>query len=297
MTHTDPGWALQALGLDNATIAPLGGSMSSSAVYRVSLVGSDAVLKVTPDQGEGDDLPAARRELDFYLTLARGLPLRTPRLIDHLSSADAVVLLLTAHHPAELAPAWDEVSWLRLAGDLAALHDSPVPTAAQWHRRSWVADRLCEPDLERALRFWSRPGEAELIEPILNDPSALAQAITAPAPCFLHGDCHVANLLREEGSIVWTDWQGAGAGSPAVDLAFPSVRGVPDDAHLPQAAMLAEYIALRGLNAQEIGSAVIAAELAIFLLEWPRYASFNTDAGISRVHQRVKDLAQAWNAR
>lgn len=144
--------------------------------------------------------------------------------------------------------------------------------------------------------FWSRPGEAQLLEPILNDTGALAHAIAAPAPCFLHGDCHAANLLRDGGSIVWADWQGAGVGSPAVDLAFPSVRGIPDDAQLPHRAMVSDYAALRGLAAAQVSVAVTAVELATFLLVWPAYARFNTAAAITRVHDRVEALARTWNA-
>lgn len=289
MLHQDAARALRALGRDNVPAAPLAGSLSGSAVYRVALAGGDAVLKVTEGR---HGLPAARREVDFYATLAHRLPIRTPRLIDHLASDDAVILLLTAHHPAEPAACWDEDSWLQVARDLAALHDSPVPTGERWNRESWIS----EPDLDRVRNFWSRPGEAGLLEPIFQDISALAQAIAAPARCFLHGDCHAANLLRDQGFIVWTDWQAAGAGSPAVDLAFPSVRGVPDGARLPYRAMLAEYSAGRGLNLPELRSAVIAAELAIFLLSWPPYARLNTEAAVRRVHDRVRDLAHAWHA-
>lgn len=284
----------RALGRDSAAAAPLEGSRSGSAVYQVALEGGNAVLKVTRDPAGLHD---ARRELDFYLTLADGVPVRTPRLIDHRSTDDAVILLLSAHHQAEPAANWDEASWLGLARDLAALHDGPVPTDAQWHRESWLTDSLRESDLDMALKFWSHPGETELVRPILHDTHALTQAIAAPAPCFLHGDCHAANVLREEGSLVWIDWPGAGVGSPAVDLAFPSVRGVPDGARLPHGAMLGEYTALRGLDPQEVSTAVIAAELAIFVLSWPSYAGFNTEAGILRVHHRVKDLARAWHAR
>lgn len=60
--------------------------------------------------------------------------------------------------------------------------------------------------------------------------------------------------------------------------------------------MLDQYAVLRGLDPKEVRAAVLAAELSIFVLSWPRYAGFNTVVGIQRVHARVTDLARAWNA-
>jgi len=51
---------------------------------------------------------------------------------------------------------------------------------------------------------------------------------------LLHGDCHTDNILIEGNQLVWTDWQGAGAGNPAGEFAFPSVRATPSGTTLPQ---------------------------------------------------------------
>lgn len=85
---------------------------------------------------------------------------------------------------------------------------------------------------------------------------------------------------------MWTDWQSAGVGSPATDLAFPSLRAVPDGARLPPDAIRAEYAELRGLAVSDVASAAIAAKLAIFLVGWLPYAVFDTAAGVDLVHQR-----------
>jgi len=296
MTVADATSALGALGREAGKSVSLAGSMSGSAVYRVDLEQGEAILKVTRLENGVEHLAGARRELDFYLTLAHRVPVRTARLLDHLSTDEAVILLLGAHHPAEPAASWDDAGWLEVARDLAALHDWPPPADPTWQHGSLIIDALGEPDLDMAMAFWSQPGEAQLLKPMFDHPEALAQAITAPTECFLHGDCHAGNLLRHHGTIVWVDWQAAGVGSPASDLAFPSVRAVPDGALLPHDAMLDKYAVLRGLDPKEVGAAVLAAELSIFVLSWPRYAGFNTVVGIQRVHARVTDLARAWNA-
>jgi hypothetical protein len=58
--------------------------------------------------------------------------------------------------------------------------------------------------------------------------------------------------------------------------------------------MISRYAVTRGLDSAQVTRATLAAELAIFLLTWPEYASYNDDAGIRNVHQRVQDLARQW---
>jgi aminoglycoside phosphotransferase (APT) family kinase protein len=116
------------------------------------------------------------------------------------------------------------------------------------------------------------------------------------ADCFLHGDCHTDNVVIEDSHLIWLDWQGAGAGNPAAELAFPSVRATPSGASLPQQDMVDRYAGDRDLDSARVSRATLAAELAIFLLTWPEYASYNTDTGIGRVHRHVQQLARRWLA-
>lgn len=184
MTVADATSALGALGREAGKSVSLAGSMSGSAVYRVDLEQGEAILKVTRLENGVEHLAGARRELDFYLTLAHRVPVRTARLLDHLSTDEAVILLLGAHHPAEPAASWDDAGWLEVARDLAALHDWPPPADPTWQHGSLIIDALGEPDLDMAMAFWSQPGEAQLLKPMFDHPEALAQAITAPPSAF-----------------------------------------------------------------------------------------------------------------
>jgi Ser/Thr protein kinase RdoA (MazF antagonist) len=286
----------QDLDVTLAAGEPLAGSMSGSRVHAVTRPdGGAAVLKVTIASA-GSAREAAERELDVYLHLGSRIGVRTPQLLGHRKSTDAIALLLTARPAPRPAQQWRHSDWLHLADDLARLHGTPVPADPRWRRPHWLGATLTEPDLARADAFWCWPGEHELIRPILTDTQPLQDAMNTLADCFLHGDCHTDNVVIEDSHLIWLDWQGAGAGNPAAELAFPSVRATPSGASLPQQEMLDRYAGDRDLDSARVSRATLAAELAIFLLTWPEYASYNTDTGIGRVHRHVQQLARRWLA-
>jgi len=273
---------------------PLHGSQSGARVHPVTRDnGRPAVLKVTTAT-DGAAREAAERELQLYLHLRPHIGVRTPQLLDYRESVDTIALLLSAHPAPRPAVHWSRNNWLHLADDLARLHSTPMPAGTAWHRPSWVAQAFTNPDLVRAEEFWSWPDERDLIDRILTDTESLQAAMDPLTDGFLHGDCHTDNILIEGNQLVWADWQGAGAGNPAGELAFPSVRATPSGATLPQQDIIGRYAATRGLDSAQVTRATLAAELAIFLLTWPEYAAYNDDAGIRNVHQRVQHLARQW---
>jgi Ser/Thr protein kinase RdoA (MazF antagonist) len=293
MDDTDVMWALQALGRPAGPGVPFDGSRSGSGVFRVSIEGTEAVLKVS--RGDRRRLAPARREADVYLTLAPGLPLRTPRLLDYRDSGDALILLLTAHPSADPPSDWALNDWLRVTRDLAALHSVPPPVGPQWRHGSSLIRELARPDLDRIAGFWEESAEdAGRLAPVLADLPALAAAASALDQNLVHGDCHTANLLRAGDDIVWVDWQEAGLGNPAEDLAFLSVRSVPEGTAPPRDAMLEVYARCRGMAVEPLRRAVLAAELATFVVQWPHYAALNTPTANGRVRARVRELTRWW---
>ncbi|GAA1853394.1 aminoglycoside phosphotransferase family protein [Microlunatus capsulatus] len=296
MTEDDVAAAARDLGV-TLTASPLAGSMSASCVHAVTRAdGTRAVLKVTA-ASEGRARQAAERELSVYLHLRGRLGVRTPELLGHRLSTHRVAVLLSEHPAPWPATRWSHQRWLGLADELARLHQTPVPAGPGWRRPSWLEATLVSPDVSAAVAFWSWPGEPALLAPVLADVESLRDAVGAVADCFLHGDCHTDNLLVEGDQLVWTDWQGAGVGNPAVELVFCSVRATPAGVALPQEAMVRRYAAARDLDPGVVRRACLAAELATFLFTWPEYASFNTPAGVTRVHDRVVALARAWGER
>ncbi|WP_328994739.1 aminoglycoside phosphotransferase family protein [Kribbella sp. NBC_01245] len=272
------------LGLDASDAVELAGSASGAGVYRVRFEGGDAVLKVT-DAGEGQ--LDARRELAFYQSLANKVPVITPTLLRYADGAEHTALLLSAHSPPVPAAEWDREAWLEIARQLAELHSMAVPSGDPW-----IQGRPDAPSMGLAEAYWSATEAAGC----LLEPDALAEAVRAMPDSFIHGDCHVGNLLRDGDRIVWADWQVAKVGSPAGDLALLWSRGGVDGADLPYDAMLREYATRRGLELAPLRRAVIAAELALLLFAWPHFAAYRTESDRTHLTHRLLDLTASWQA-
>lgn len=253
--------------------------------------GRTCVLKVTSLR-EDNAARAGRRELAFYRDLAERMPIRTPALLDAYEDDAVIAMLLSAHGEVEPATSWDRRSWLALAFDLARLHGTAVPAPDRWTEMWSHFAALSEPDLPMIDGFW-REDLGSALDAIVERRERLAQEILQAGECFIHGDCHTENILREDGALVWIDWQGTGIGNPARDLAFLHVRATPSGARIPP-QLLATYCRERHTDLVRMRRSVIAAELGIFIFEWPPYASFNSPAGTQRVRRRTRDLAQGW---
>ncbi|GAA1555474.1 hypothetical protein GCM10009789_06160 [Kribbella sancticallisti] len=275
---------LRALGWRIEIERALDGSASGAGVYRVRANGRDAVLKV----GVG------RRELDFYLTLAERVPVATPKLLRYGEVDEFTALLLSAHTPAAPAGEWKRADWLEVTRQLAALHSAAVPEGEAWRHESWLLQALEEPPVGLAEDYWSRTEAGSRLGAVFEDSAALAAAYSKPPDCFVHGDCHVDNLLREGDQFVWADWQAATVGSPAGDLAFLWSRADADGADLPYDEMLHEYAVLRSVDSAVLRRAVLAAELGILLYGWPNYARHRSRADQARMTRRLLRLMDDW---
>jgi Ser/Thr protein kinase RdoA (MazF antagonist) len=282
--------ALRALGLDaESHAAELAGSMSRSGVYGVRIDGRDAVLKVT---NADEEQHTARRELAFYETLAEQVPVRTPRLLRHVDNDELTALVLSAHTPPPPARTWDRPTWIEVARQLAALHSIPPPEGDPWIHKPWLRQVVEHPPVRVAEKYWSRTDAADHLGDILDAP--LGQALGALPDCFIHGDCHADNLLRDNNEIIWIDWQSAGIGSPAMDLAFLWGRAHSDSADPPRPEMLHEYATRRGVDADLLHRSLIAAELGTLLFGWPEYAHCHPRHERDRTTGRLIELIKTW---
>lgn len=271
----------------------LAGSQSGSGVHLVRTDERDAVLKVT---AAGNGQPAARRELTFYRTLASRVPVQTPELLDHIDNDEFTVLLLTAHAAPRRATEWDLADWLELARQLAALHSTPLPDDPCFAHRSWLREVLDQPPIRTAEDYWSRTEAATVLDRLLESIAEFGSAMDVLPARFVHGDCHVDNLLRDGERIIWTDWQGTGIGCPAGDLAFVGSRANADGADVPYDAMLHEYATASGTESEPLRRAVAAVELGTLLFGWPNYVEHHTQDQRDRLTRRLLSLAAYWNA-
>jgi len=253
--------------------------------------GRECVLKVTSLRRD-DDARAGRRELDFYRDLAERMPLRTPALLDYLEDDEAIALVLSAHGEIEPATPWDRRSWLSLAVDLARLHGTEVPDPDRWRGDRSPFHALIEPDMPVVDGFW-REDLPSSFDAIIESRELLEQEILRAGASFVHGDCHTDNILREHGALVWIDWQSTGIGNPALELAFLAARATPSGARIPP-EMLAKYCSESNKDRELMLRSIMAAELSIFIFEWPPYASFDSPAGTRLVRRRTRYLAERW---
>jgi Ser/Thr protein kinase RdoA (MazF antagonist) len=288
--------ALRALRIDvRDEPVELTASLSRSGVYRVRLGSVGAVLKVT---GADEGHEGARRELAFYQTLAREVPVATPRLLAYVDDAELTALVLSAHTPGPAARDWTLSDWLEVARQLAALHGTPPPTDDFWRQPPWLLTVLAAPPIDRVWSYWRRTGAAAPAARALDVTGSLAAAVRAVPECLIHGDCNVDNLLRDGDCIVWADWQGAGVASPVVDLAFlwgtfwNRRERVPPDP--PRGAFLVEYAAHRGLAPAPLRRSVIAAELGMTLFGWPGWAGHHGQDEQDRTARRLIELVDDW---
>lgn len=286
--------AMRAVGLRvDAETVDLAGGASGSGVHRVRVDGDDAVLKVTlAGRGQRD----ARRELAFYQRLADRVPVVTPTLLGYADNDEFTALLLSAHGSARPAREWDRPAWLDLARQLAALHSIPPPAEDPWidppaHRR--IPYR---PSVDLAAGYWSTTDLAGGVRRFLDEPDELARALRALPDRFLHGDCHVDNLLRAGERIVWADWQAARVGCPAGELAFLWSRADVRGAEPPYDAMVSEYAAHRDVDLATLRRALVAAEIDLALFAWPHFAAALTEEERGRLTRRLARLVDDWHA-
>lgn len=283
------------LPLEEAPI-PLSGSMSRSSVVRLRLVaGPDAVLKVT---GAGQGQTAARRELDFYLTLADTVPVATPRLLAHVDDGELTALVLSLHAPGPPASAWELPRWLDLARELAALHSTPIAEVERWLQPAWLERVLENPPIDRAWSYWAVTRAADAAAAALGALAEVRVSLDTLPRCLTHGDCNVDNLLREAGHTVWIDWPGVGIGPPALDLAFlwgtfwARRERIPPDP--PRHRIIDAYAAERGVDATALWRSAVAAELGMTLFGWPGWALGHGQAEQDRTARRLVELAGEW---
>lgn len=270
-------------------------SRSGAGVHPVRTIGGEAAyLKVTPAASGAQAIAQARRELRFYQDLAPITPVRTPRLLDCRDGEDGVAVLLEAVGETRPASAWTARMWADLGRELARLHTMPLPEGAEWNRPDALEAALADPDVDRITAFWA-PTLPRLAE-LLARGDELAEDIGALPPVFTHGDCHVGNLPHSTGSPAFCDWQSAGIGRPASDLAFLGVRAATEGVSVPP-ALIEAYLDGRSCERRALQRALLAEELGVFVHMWPPFAAFNDDLGIARVRRRTLELAERFMVR
>lgn len=252
--------------------------------------GLAAYLKLTPASLGNGMFDRARRELTFYQRLADQVPVSTPPLLGALDADAGVALLLGAAGEQVNVEAWSDQAWAALGRDLAGLHSVPV-AAPDWPAQDGLLKAMSEPVSDEVTEFWGEvlPELPELLASL----EAMRAELAAEPAVFIHGDCHTSNIVHGPEGLAFCDWQCAGPGRATADLAHLSVRATPAGVTVPREMMTA-YLDGRGGDAGDLERALVPAELAVFILQWPPYAVYNSQDGIERVRRRARLLARKW---
>jgi hypothetical protein len=218
------------------------------------LSGNGLVLKAGPAERAGREA--------FVLGELASLPLRVPSLLE----TGEGWLLLRAVEVVD----YDVASWRDAAlADLARLHETfaEEPLLGDPRLRS-VTGRELAPLHERSVML---AGELDLPDPLrvlAADPEPLLAELRS-ATTLVHGDAWPGNVLATpDGGRCWIDWEEAGAGHPALDLAT-WLHGSPWAPPTPDPDRdLAAYLAARtvGLDESDFRRCVDAAVVVLFLL-------------------------------
>lgn len=302
--------------------APLGcevlqGGISGSHTYRFELNSQPVVLKVAVAGSEPYIWERARREHQFYHTLAERVPLRVPRLLSSYAADDfGICVLLAAYRPANPAQSWEEGDYLQVAEQLAGFH------AAFWGRAGDLADypwlRKPAPGTEasqvKAARgAWRDLLGQERFQGAVAEGSVRAldagleriaevDAFLRTFPTTLcHGDCHIDNLLRDpQGELVWADWQEVGVGRGPEDLSFLLQRAFPageGSAALIERVIAAYQAHLEARSGARIPLAAVrqvidGSELSTRLLQWPFYLTQAPREWVLGMLTRIEQLVE-----
>jgi aminoglycoside phosphotransferase (APT) family kinase protein len=250
-----------------------------------------AYLKITPAEHGPQALEAARRELRFYRDLAAAAGVRTPALLAGNETDDGVALLLTTAGRVEEAASWSRAMWAALGEQLAILHSMPLPSGADWKRPDPLTAAMAGSDSDEITACWA--DSVPEVPAVLARLRQLRAHMSVLPLVFTHGDCHAGNVVFRGQQPALCDWQSAGVGRPASDLAFLSARAAPSGAAVPP-DLVAAYLERRPQDRRDFALALLAQELAVFIFLWPPFLVFHTPVGIAHVHRRARVLATRW---
>jgi aminoglycoside phosphotransferase (APT) family kinase protein len=253
------------------------GRFGSSRVF----LGNGLVLKAGPTE-------RAAREA-FVLEELGGLPVRVPVLVD----AGEGWLLLQAVEVIDS----DAVFWRDDAlADLARLHEAfDGDELLGDPRLRGVTRGELAPLRERSATLARELDLPEPLRALAADTEPLLAQIGSAAT-LVHGDAWPGNVLPTlEGSRCWVDWEEAGVGHPALDLAT-WLHGSP---WVPAASDpdrdLAVYLAARagGLDERHFRRAIDAAVVVLFLLlDLPGLTTWDRQARRGIIERRAVTAKQ-----
>lgn len=291
----------------------LGRGVSGATTYRLTVDGTDAVLKLTAATSATYVLDRAHREILFYRTLAAVVPLRVPCVLGVHQDAEGVALLLAADEPAPPPKEWQDARYITLAQQLARFHAMFWDKVGALDAYPWVLRPRGEnlvAEIEGAHGHWRalrhRPQLAGVFDlrrdhwlhSVVADMGTAESLVAALPPTLCHGDCNPGNVLvAADGGLVWADWQEVRTAQGPEDLSFLLQQAAILGGDVPYDAALTAYrdaltdATGRDIPLASIRCAVAAAELRSRALHWPAYLGEAAPDEVAAMLWRIRRLA------
>jgi thiamine kinase-like enzyme len=133
---------------------------------------------------------------------------------------------------------------------------------------------------------------------VLDDLDLLEEAARRGPLSFLHGDCHVENVLHtSDQQPLLVDWQSARVGPSVTDLAFAFTRAVPTGAAVPRAHAIAAYCSEAGVDVARTDQQITAHQILTLVRQYPEFSSFLNEAEVGRLRGELDALLSRWRNR
>lgn len=121
------------------------------------------------------------------------------------------------------------------------------------------------------------PESAAALERVLGRRDHLEQVIARVPEELIHGDCHLDNLLDDDGRLALTDWQSVRLGAGTDDLAFLLTKGITAATPPSRGLLVDAYATARGQPRDLVEAAVTACQLLVLALQFPEFEPWLDD--------------------
>lgn len=296
MATIDVDEVLSGLGVVAAEGAnpPEGGMSGATMLEALTTSGAPVIVKVTELANPGE-AGQGRRELFVYTEISRRVPIPSARMVAVHETDEWIAIAVERHKRTESAEAWTEEQWVDLVSLLGRMHEASrdveqVPPALDLSSRREQGDLL-----SFARHLWGTPHDGERLKRVIDDLASLRAAVDAGPHSFVHGDCHLGNVvLTSAGRPLLVDWASARVGPSVGDLAFALTRAAAVADTVPRHQAIDAYSAAADVDPDWTRRAVTAHQLLILVEQYPEFADFLAPKDVDRLRRTFYTLLREW---
>lgn len=273
---------------------PKGGMSGAMLLEAQTTSGAPVVVKVT-ELSNPAEAGQGRRELYVYTEISRRVAIPSPRMVAAQETGEWVAIAVERLERVEPAEAWTAAQWEDLASLLGRMHGSSrdvesVPPALDLSSRHEQGGLLLF-----ARQLWSTPDDEDRLKRVVDDLASLRAAVDESPRSFVHGDCHLGNVvLTSAGRPLLVDWASARVGPSVGDLAFALTRAAAVADTVPRRQAIDAYTAAADVDADRTRRTVTAHQLLILVEQYPEFTDFLAPREVDRLRRTFDVLLREW---